>query len=71
MKNTPYLRKIKEQSKGNLILSLNSVPYDHLDDLFSGGDIGLPIYSDSYEDNFRVLGSASGKSYQYIKKASR
>jgi glycosyltransferase involved in cell wall biosynthesis len=65
--STPYLDNIRRAGKGHLLLSLQPLPYDQLGKLFSSADIGLAIYNEGYGDNFGVIGSASGKLFQYIK----
>jgi glycosyltransferase involved in cell wall biosynthesis len=63
----PYLNLIRKHGNDKVLLSLQPLPYDQLDELFSSADIGLAIYNDGYGDNFGMIGSASGKLFQYIK----
>lgn len=65
--NAAYYRRVAEAGGGRVLLSLKPVPYSEIDSIFSSADIGLAIYSAAAGDNFGLIGSASGKLFQYIK----
>jgi glycosyltransferase involved in cell wall biosynthesis len=65
-KNDPYLQTIERVSKGKIILSLNPVEYDRLPNIISGADIGLVIYNQEINDNFKIIGATSGKMFRYL-----
>jgi hypothetical protein len=65
--NRPYYDKVRSAGNGKVFLSLKPLPYNEVYKIFSSADIGLAIYSRSHGDNFGVIGSASGKLFQYIK----
>ncbi len=65
--DTPYLERIRRSGGEKLLLSLEPLPYDQLYELFSSASVGLAIYNKEYGDNFGIIGSASGKLFQYIK----
>jgi glycosyltransferase involved in cell wall biosynthesis len=66
-KTSTYLDKILSEGKGRVLLSLNPLSFDHLYKIFSSVDLGLAIYNKELGDNFGIIGSASGKLFQYIK----
>ncbi|HLO79808.1 MAG TPA: hypothetical protein VK166_02550 [Chitinophagaceae bacterium] len=65
--NAAYYERVKAMGKGKVFLSLKPLPYQELYKIFSSADIGLAIYSKNHGDNFGIIGSASGKLFQYIK----
>jgi glycosyltransferase involved in cell wall biosynthesis len=65
--NRGYYEKVRAAGKGKVFLSLKPVPFQEVHKIFSSADIGLAIYSKKHGDNFGVIGSASGKLFQYIK----
>jgi glycosyltransferase involved in cell wall biosynthesis len=65
--NRNYYQRVEHAGKGKVLLSLNPLPYEELSKVFTSADIGLAIYSKEHGDNFGIIGSASGKLFQYIK----
>jgi glycosyltransferase involved in cell wall biosynthesis len=65
--NKGYYEKVRLAGSGKVFLSLKPVPFSDLHKIFSSADIGLAIYSKTHGDNFGIIGSASGKLFQYIK----
>jgi glycosyltransferase involved in cell wall biosynthesis len=65
--NKAYYDKVRMAGNGRVYMSLKPVPYCDLHTIFTSADIGLAIYSKSHGDNFGIIGSASGKLFQYIK----
>jgi glycosyltransferase involved in cell wall biosynthesis len=65
--NSSYHEKIRRAGKGKVLLSLKPVPFDELPKIFSSADIGMAIYSENAGDNYSIIGSASGKLFQYLK----
>jgi hypothetical protein len=53
-------------SASNVIVSLDFVPYDELDMLIGGADIGVAMYEEMGL-NWQLMGSASSKVAQYLK----
>ena len=63
----PYIRRISELKSNKLHLSLNPVPYNHLDELIQSCDIGLVIYNPSeYGSSWQNIAKASGKLADYL-----
>ena len=64
-----YLENLLQYSKaGRVILSLESVPLEHLDRLVASADVGIALYRD-IDPNLRYIAAASGKLAQYLKCA--
>ena len=66
-KSDPYLQNIEKVSNGKITLSLNPVEYAQLPYVFSGADIGIVIYNQEIDDNFKIIGATSGKMFQYLR----
>lgn len=64
----PFIAKLKDLNTTNLFLSLDPVPYDQIDRVFAGADIGLAFYQPRGpdDDNFKFI-SSSGKLPHYLK----
>lgn len=64
----PYLAGLRERNPRNLYLSLDPLPYDQIERVFAGCDIGLAFYQPETpdDDNFRFI-SSSGKLTHYLK----
>lgn len=66
-KSDPYLHNIEKVSNGKITLSLNPVEYAQLPYVFSGADIGIVIYNQEIDDNFKIIGATSGKMFQFLR----
>jgi glycosyltransferase involved in cell wall biosynthesis len=64
----PYLAGLRARNTRNLYLSLDPLPYDQIERVFAGCDIGLAFYQPETpdDDNFRFI-SSSGKLTHYLK----
>ena len=61
----PYISRIRELKSKKLYLSLNTVPYNQLDELIQSCDIGLVIYNTTeYGCSWQNIAKASGKLFQ-------
>ncbi|MGL5806512.1 MAG: hypothetical protein ACRC2R_25690 [Xenococcaceae cyanobacterium] len=65
-KEDPYIKSLREINSKNLFLSLEPVPFDRIDEIFSSATIGLAFYAD-LGNNFAQISMASGKLPQYLK----
>jgi glycosyltransferase involved in cell wall biosynthesis len=65
-KEDPYIKSLREINSTNLFLSLEPVPFDRIDEIFSSATIGLAFYAD-LGNNFSQISMASGKLPQYLK----
>jgi hypothetical protein len=65
-KEDPYIKSLREINSKNLFLSLEPVPFDRVDEIFSSATIGLAFYAD-LGNNFAQISMASGKLPQYLK----
>jgi glycosyltransferase involved in cell wall biosynthesis len=57
----PYLNTLKGVSGNRIKLSLNPVPLDQLDMVFSSARIGVVLYAADHGENVATVGFASGK----------
>lgn len=58
--NDPYIQEIKKINSKNLFLSLTSVPFNEVSNIFSSITIGLVFYR-NIDKNFSKIAMASGK----------
>jgi hypothetical protein len=65
-KEDPYIKSLREINSKNLFLSLEPVPFDRVNEIFSSATIGLAFYAD-LGNNFAQISMASGKLPQYLK----
>lgn len=64
--NEPYLQMLRSVNSNNLLLSLEPLPYEQIDLVFSSATIGLAFYR-GVDDNFARIAKASGKLSGYLK----
>ncbi len=62
----PYIKLLQEINSKNLFLSLDPLPYEQIDKIYSAATIGLAFYRDS-DSNFSQISMASGKISHYLK----
>jgi hypothetical protein len=62
----PYLQSLRRLNSRNLFLSLDPVPFDQLDKVFSSATVGLAFYR-PIDDNHAKMGLASGKLAFYLR----
>ena len=62
----PYIRELRMINGRNLFLSLDPLPIEELDRLYSSATIGLAFYKD-LDSNFSLISMASGKLGYYLK----
>lgn len=65
----PYIESLRQINSKNLFLSLEPLPYDQIDKIYTSSTIGLAFYQPSKEtgDDFLKIAKASGKLPQYLK----
>jgi glycosyltransferase involved in cell wall biosynthesis len=65
----PYIQDLKEINSKNLFLSLDPLPYEQVDRVYTAATIGLAFYQDmpGTGDNFSKISKASGKLNHYLK----
>jgi hypothetical protein len=64
--NEPFIQMLRSVNSNNLVLSLEPLPYDRIDLVFSAATIGLAFYR-GIDDNFARIAKASGKLSGYLK----
>jgi glycosyltransferase involved in cell wall biosynthesis len=62
-----YVVQTRDIGGSNFYLSLNPLPYNEIDKIYCGADIGIAIYNPSYGENFKNIANASGKLTHYLK----
>ncbi|MCP2731567.1 hypothetical protein [Limnofasciculus baicalensis] len=62
----PYIQSLRQINSRNLFLSLEPLPYDQIDRIYTSPSIGLAFYAD-LGNNFTQISMASGKLPQYLK----
>ena len=62
----PYLQHLRTLNSTNLFLSLNPVPFDQAEKVFSSATVGLAFYR-PIDDNHAQMGLASGKLAFYLR----
>lgn len=65
-KEDPYIQSLRQVNQKNLFLSLDPLPYNQIDRVYSAPTIGLAFYAD-LGNNFAQISMASGKLPQYLK----
>jgi len=61
-----YIQALRQLNSKTLFLSLNLLPYDQVDKIFTSATIGIAFYADD-NDNYGKIAKASGKLGQYLK----
>ena len=62
----PYIKLLQEINSKNLFLSLEPVPYEQIDCIYTSATIGLAFYKD-INNNYSQISMASGKLSYYLK----
>lgn len=62
----PYIKILKQINSKNLFFSLEPLPYEQIEKVYSSVDIGLAFYKD-IDNNLSQISKASGKLSQYLK----
>jgi len=64
-----YIESLRQINSQNLFLSLEPLPYDQIDRIYTSSTIGLVFYNppESARDDFLKIAKASGKLPQYLK----
>lgn len=62
----PYIKILKQINSKNLFLSLEPLPYEQIEKIYSSVTIGLAFYKD-IDNNLSQISKASGKLSQYLK----
>lgn len=65
-KEDPYIQSLRQINHKNLFLSLDPLPYDQIDRIYTSPTIGVAFYAD-LGNNFAQIAMASGKLPQYLK----
>lgn len=63
----PYIKSLRQVNSKNLFLSLEPLPYDQIDKIYTSTTIGLAFYEGEDDDNFSKISMASGKLSHYLK----
>jgi|GEM_PF-1368857 len=63
--NEPYIKALKEINSNSLFLSLNPLPYEQIDRVFTSITIGLACYR-GIDENYSNIAKASGKLAGYL-----
>lgn len=64
----PYIRSLRQVNSKNLFLSLNPLPFEEVDKIYTSSTIGLALYA-NLGDNFIKIAKASGKLGFFLKHA--
>lgn len=65
--NDAYYAELRAAGNGNLLLSLDPVPFAEVYKVITSSHIGLVIYdTENSNENYQTVGAASGKLYQYM-----
>ena len=62
----PYIQTLRNHNSKNLFLSLDPVPFDRVNDIFTAATVGLVFYR-PIDENFALISSASGKLCFHLK----
>ncbi len=62
----PYIQSLRQVNSNNLFLSLNLLPFEEVDKIYSSSDICVAFY-ENFDDNHAKIAKASGKLAQYLK----
>ncbi len=65
----PYIESLRQVNSKNLFLSLEPLPYDMIDRIYTSSTIGLAFYKSFKDNNDNIvkIANASGKLPQYLK----
>lgn len=63
----PYIAALARAGGDRVRLSLDPLPFEKIDDVYCGVQIGLAVYSPEHGQNFSEIASASGKLGYYLR----